>query len=82
MTAEGIACPKPKLKISSKLREGNVFTGICSPWGGGVTQPPLPDMAPASYGLQAGGTHPTGMFSCLLYPTTGANRCTYKSSQT
>ena len=56
----------------TKLRESNVFTGIClSTRGGGGTQSvlhPLPKKyAPPKKtdGKQASGTHPTGMHTCF-----------------
>ena len=43
---------------ANEVCEGYVFTGVClSTEGGGLT--------PRGYGQQAGGTHPTGMNSCL-----------------
>ena len=75
----------------TKLREGNVFTGVCdsvhrgSVWsqggawsGGGVPAPEggvwsggsgperVPGGDPPRTATAAGGTHPTGMRSCLL----------------
>ena len=55
-------------RLQTKLREGNIFTGVCdSVQGGGGLVPggawwrPPPRTATA-----AGGTHPTGMHSCLV----------------
>ena len=58
------SCYRPQ----TKLREGNVFTGVCDSvhgggaWSqGGCLVEPLPRTAAA-----AGGTHPTGMHSCQI----------------
>ena len=45
----------------TKLREGNVFTPVCQPFclgGAGVR--------PGETATEAGSTHPTGMYSCVL----------------
>ena len=74
------------LPPATKLRQGNVFTPVCSSVHRGVChpspgqtppgrhppgqKPPQADTPPAQcmlgYGQQAGGTHPTGMYSCLI----------------
>ena len=64
------------------LGQGNMFTGVCLSTGGEVpdhvhpqeqtpaqeqTHPPPPSTEHAGrYGQRAGGTHPTGMQSCLI----------------
>ena len=42
------------------LGQGNVFTPVCH-------SAPPPELNTTGYGQQAGGTHPTGMHSCLSY---------------
>ena len=60
------------------LGQGNVFTPVCHSVNGGVVSAPLhagihppwaatPRQIPTGYVQQAGGTHPTGMHTCLPF---------------
>ena len=69
--------PIALLPPATKLRQGNVFTAVChSVHGGGLPYPPgqthpradTPVQCMLGYGQQAGGTHPTGMQSCIHSP--------------
>ena len=64
------------LPPATELGQGNVFTGICDSVHRGVPAsvhagiPPPPEQSTRTeyagrYGQRAGGTHPTGMQSCL-----------------
>ena len=46
------------------LGPGNMFTGVCLSTGGGGVHGPGGCMVPPT-ATAAGGTHPTGMHSCL-----------------
>ena len=56
--------------LSSMHHRGSASRGL-SPWGGGVEQSPLSTMG---YDQQVGGTHPTGMHSCLVMVMSGIER--------
>ena len=65
------------LLFFTKLREGNVFIGVCITTGRGGYSPPMvsillglgihPPPRYMGYGRQAGGTHLTGMLSLFFF---------------
>ena len=65
----------PLLPPAKKLRQGNVFTPVCHSVLPPLGRHPLPSACwihpPAQcmlgYSQQAGGTHPIGIHSCLVY---------------
>ena len=50
---------------SNEVCEGYIFTSVCLSTGGGCLPQCMLGYTPRRYGQQAGGTHPTGMHTCI-----------------
>ena len=63
-------CRRVQLPSTTKLRQANVFTGVCH----SLHREGLADIQLGDPPQPADGTHPTGMHSCLInYKYTGSN---------